>query len=255
MSEQILTQLDDGLLTVTFNRPEKKNAFTREMYEGLVAALDRAAGDPAVRVILFQGSGGSFTAGNDLMDFMQDPPKGEGSPVFRFLLGLVACEKPIVAAVEGPAVGLGTTLLLHSDLVYAADTARFHLPFVNLGLVPEGASSYLLPRVVGALRANELLLLGEPFPAARALEKGLVNQVVAAAELSALAKEKALALSERPLGALIEAKKLIKAGIKAPTLEAMKREGAVFVDRLTSAEAAEAFSAFFEKRKPNFKKL
>lgn len=255
MSDRITTHLDDGICTVTFNRPEKKNALTLDMYEGLVAALQRAAQDPAIRVLLFVGSGGSFTAGNDLMDFMQNPPKGEDSPVFRFLLALVGCDKPIVAAVEGPAVGLGTTLLLHSDLVYAADTAKFHLPFVNLGLVPEGASSYLLPRISGQVAANELLLLGEPFSAARAKELGLVNQVVPAAELLPLARQKAAALSERPLGALIEAKRLLKAGTKAATLEAMKREGAVFVERLTSAEAAEAFSAFFEKRKPNFKKL
>ena len=191
MSETLLTQDAEGVRTLTFNRPEKKNAFTHAMYEATVAGLERAAMDPAVRVVVLTGAGGAFTAGNDIGDFLEQPPAGENSPVFRFLRALVNYEKPVVAAVDGAAVGIGTTMLLHCDYVVATDRARFVMPFINLGVCPEGASSLLLPRIAGMALASELLMFGDPFDAATAQRAGLVSRVVPEAQLKEVVAERA----------------------------------------------------------------
>lgn len=249
---QVRAALEAGIFTVVLDRPEKKNALTRAMYTNLAEAFERAGTDAAIRVMVVRGSGGAFTAGNDLKDFMQDPPRGEDSPVFRFLFRLAQFEKPLVMAVEGPAVGVGTTMLLHADLVYAARGSRFSLPFVNLGLVPEGGSSVLLPQLAGLQKANELLMLGEPFGAEDARAFGLVSEVHEPEALYARVDERARALAAQPAGALQETKRLMRAHARGPVLDALRREAAVFTERLSSPEATEAFQAFFEKRKPNF---
>ncbi len=251
----VLVEKAGGICTVTFNRPEKKNAFTVQMYEDLVAALDDAGKDDAVRVLLFQANGSAFTAGNDLFDFMQNPPTGEDSAVFRFLLGIVDFEKPMVAAVNGAAVGIGVTMLLHCDLAYAADTAKLTAPFVPLGLVPEGGSSFLLPRMAGFAKANEILLLGEPVDAATACDAGIVTRVVPAGELASFARAKAERLAALPAAALRESKRLLRAPVKEQVKKVLYDEAVMFASRLGSPEAAEAFAAFFEKRKPDFTKL
>lgn len=255
MTEQILTALDNGVLTVTFNRPKKKNAFTREMYEGLVTAFSRAEAEKEIRVVVLRGAGGAFTGGNDLADFMSDPPSGEDSVVFRFLKAITTATKPVIAQVEGPAVGVGTTLLLHTDVVYCAEDAKFVLPFVSLGLVPEAASSFLMPRIMGHQQAAELLMFGEPFDAQTAKALGFVNRIVAKAELDAFVTARAKQLAEQPPGALRETKRLLRMNTAAQVQDSMAKEGALFVERLNSPEAQEAFLAFFEKRKPDFRKI
>ena len=256
MSEQhVLVETSEGVRTITLNRPEKKNAFTVKMYEECVAALQSAATDPAVRAVLFAGNGTSFTAGNDLVDFMSNPPTGEDSAVIQFLLTLIDYEKPIVVAVEGNAVGIGVTMLLHCDLVYASETARFTAPFVALGLVPEGASSWLLPLNGGFAKANEALLLGEPFDAKTASDMGLVTRVVAPGELLAFAKSKAARLAQLPAASIRESKKLMRAPHREHAKKVLMEEAVTFAMRLGSPEAAEAFQAFFEKRKPDFTKF
>ncbi len=247
------THLDGGVLTLTLDRPEKKNALTRATYAALADALDGAAADPSVRVALLTGSGGAFTAGNDLGDFLLDPPTGESSPVFRFLRSLTAFPKPLLAAVEGPAIGIGTTVLLHCDLVWAAPSARFRLPFVDLGLVPEAASSLLLPRLVGHQRASELLLFGEAFSADEALRLGLVNAVVG--DPLAMARERAAVLAAKPPEAVRLTKWLLRRASAEAVAETIREEGRHFVERLRSPEAAEALQAFFEKRPPDFSGL
>jgi enoyl-CoA hydratase/carnithine racemase len=246
MPDDLRTALDGGVLALTLDRPAKKNALTRAMYAALADALDGAAADDAVRVVLVGGAGGAFTAGNDLGDFLADPPTGADSPVFRFLHALSTFPKPVVAAVEGAAVGVGTTMLLHCDLVYAGRSAAFRLPFADLGLVPEAASSYLLPRAVGPARAAELLLLGEPFGAEAAAAMGLVNAVVA--DPGAHARERAETLAAKPPEALRLTKALLRRGSEAAVAEAMREEGRVFVERLASPEAQAAFAAFFARR-------
>ncbi len=231
---------------LTFDRPEKLNAFTADMYSALTAALHDANHDDGVRVIVLQGAGGAFTAGNDLRDFLDAPPSGEHSPAVRFLYGLVACDKPLVAAVEGPAVGIGCTMLLHCDLVYASEDARFQLPFVNLGLSPEAASSYLLPRVAGLQRASELLLLGEPFSAHRAREAGIVNEVLPHEAVRDRALERAAALAARPAAAVAATRELLRASLRETLEDVLGTEIEVFAGRLASPEAKEAFRLFIE---------
>ena len=250
--ELVLSETDLGLCTITFNRPAKKNALTLEMYERTLASLTDAAGDPDVRVVLIQGSGGSFTAGNDLKDFMQHPPTSPDTPVYGLLKTLANYEKPIVAAVEGPAIGLGTTMLLHCDLVYAGSGAVFALPFVNLGLVPEAASSLLLPRMVGYQRASELLLTGDKFSAETAHQVGIVSGVYPDEEVGTRARARALELCAKPPEALRMTKRLMRDATRVQVDEAIEREGELFFTRLQSAEAREAFAAFFEKRPPDF---
>ncbi|HXY36797.1 MAG TPA: enoyl-CoA hydratase [Planctomycetaceae bacterium] len=255
MNEQIAYQSADGVAQIRIERPEKKNALTPALYTGLVDAFKRAESDKAVRVLLLCGSETCFTAGNDLQDFKNAPPSDDSSPTVRFIKQLPVTRKPIVAAVAGPAVGIGTTMLLHCDLVYADPNARFQLPFVNLGLCPEAASSYLLPLIVGYPRAAELLLLGDPFSAAQALEMGLVNGITPAGEVIATAALKARQLAERPAASLVLSKSLLKRAHARLVEETINEELARFGERLRSPEAAEAFQAFFERRKPDFSKF
>lgn len=240
-----------GVLVVTLDRPEKKNAFTYGMYVACVQALARAAEDDEVRVVHFRGEGPSFTAGNDLSEFMQDPPKDENNPIFAFLFALVDADKPIVAEVQGHAVGIGTTLLLHCDMVIAHPESRFRMPFINLGLVPEGGSTLLLPQAAGMAKASELLLLGDPFDAVAAREAGIVNRI--AEDLAEAAKAAAEAFAERPLQSLIQSKRLLRGPTRSALRETIREEGRIFAARLSSPEAREAFTAFFERRKPNFR--
>jgi enoyl-CoA hydratase/carnithine racemase len=253
--ELIHTGRSGAVLRIEFNRPEKKNAITAAMYGALADTLVAADADDAVRVVLICGKPDVFTSGNDLSDFLANPPRGEDGAPFRFLRVISHFGKPVVAAVSGAAIGIGTTLLLHCDLVYAAIGTRFALPFVNLGLVPEAASSFLLPRLAGWPRAAELLLLGEPFSAEKAREIGLVNEVVAPGELLATAMATAQKLAQKPPGALRLAKSLMKDGLIAQVEQAMSREGKIFAGRLNSPEAKEAFSAFLEKRQPDFSRF
>ena len=248
----VTTRTENGVLRVAIRRPEKKNALTLAMYEALSAAVRHAESDAAARVLLLHGTDGVFTAGNDLSDFVLHPPQDEESPVFQFLQAISTAAKPIVAAVAGPAIGIGTTLLLHCDLVYAAPSARFSLPFVSLGLCPEAASSYLLPRIVGHPRAAELLLFGEPFPAEVAREMGLVNGVVPEDELLTHAVERAETLAAQPPASVRLTKRLLKADAAERTQATIREEAQHFLRRLQSPEAAEAFTAFFEKRPPDF---
>jgi len=251
----ILQHLDAGVMTLTFNRVDKKNSITRDMYSAMANGVEQAQADAAVRVVVIQGHETIFSAGNDIADFLNQPPSGQDSPVFRFLRAIATVEKPVVAAVAGPAVGIGTTLLFHCDLVYAGDNAAFSMPFVNLGLCPEAASSLLAPRMFGYHRAAEALLLGEPFFAEAALEVGLVNRVVPPTEVNAYAQAQAKKLAAKPLSSLIETKRLMKGGQQAEMLARMAEEGQSFGRMLREPAAREAFSAFMEKRKPDFSKV
>ena len=254
MSE-ILTEIKDRVLRIEIARPEKKNAITVAMYAAMADALETAGRDPGVRVVLIHGARDCFTAGNDLKDFLERPPHSEDSPVSRFLRGISTFGKPLIAAVNGAAVGIGTTMLLHCDLVYAAPGARFQLPFVSLGLVPEAGSSFLLPYIGGYQRAAELLLLGQPFGPAKALAAGFVTEVIPEDELFEYARDAALGVAALPPAAVRQTKALMKKRFAARTAEAMSEEGAVFRERLGSPEAKEAMTAFFEKRKPDFSRF
>jgi enoyl-CoA hydratase/carnithine racemase len=249
---QVGVDLQDRVLRVILNRPEKKNALSQAMYADLTAALERGSSDPEVRVVVITGVDKCFTSGNDVLDFMNAPPADESSPVVRFLHALARFPKPLIAAVNGIAVGIGTTMLLHCDLAYAAEGAVFHMPFVNLGLCPEAGSSFLLPQYLGHRKAAELILLGEKFNPATALECGLVNRVVPDAELAAVTMEAAHKLAAQPPASLRVSKALLKAGNQTTLEIAMRQEGHHFLERVTSAEAAEAFTAFIERRKPDF---
>jgi enoyl-CoA hydratase/carnithine racemase len=251
----ILTHIDAGVMTITFNRLDKKNSITSAMYAAMADAVAQAAADPAVRVVVFQGHESIFSAGNDIGDFLNQPPTTQESPVFRFLRGIATFEKPLLAAVAGPAVGIGTTMLFHCDLVYAGDNAAFSMPFVNLGLCPEAASSLLAPRMFGYHRAAEALLMGEPFFAEAAQEVGLVNRVVPPTEVNGYAQAQARKLAAKPLTSLIATKRLMKGGDQQAVLQKMDEEGRDFGRMLREPAAKEAFGAFMEKRKPDFSKL
>jgi enoyl-CoA hydratase/carnithine racemase len=235
-----------GVRTLLIDRPEKKNAITAAMYTALADGLSAAAADDDVAVVVIAGQGATFTAGNDLRDFMEHPPAGVDAPVFRFLETVVGFDKPLVAAVRGAAIGIGTTMLLHCDLVYAGTSARFHLPFVDLGLVPEAASSLLLPRLAGHQRAAQLLMLGEPFDAAMAATIGLVNAVVPDGDVVEYAMARAHALAAKPRAAVRETKRLMRAD-RGAVMDAMRREAASFVAALRSPDAAAAFRAFLTR--------
>ena len=251
----ILTHIDAGVMTITFNRLDKKNSITSTMYAAMADAVAQAAADASVRVVLFQGHESIFSAGNDIGDFLNQPPSTKESPVFRFLRGIATFEKPLLAAVAGPAVGIGTTMLFHCDLVYAGDNAAFSMPFVNLGLCPEAASSLLAPRMFGYHRAAEALLMGDPFFAEAAQEVGLVNRVVPPTEVNGYAQAQARKLAGKPLSSLIETKRLMKGGYQQEVLAKMDEEGKSFGRMLREPAAKEAFGAFMEKRKPDFSKL
>lgn len=248
--DDIESTRDGATLIIKFARPAKKNALTIAMYERLNALMDEAAKDASVKAVIFGSTSETFTAGNDLGDFMGNPPSGEDSPVFRFINWLAKFEKPLLAAVDGKGVGLGLTLLLHCDFVYATERTSLVAPFVNLGLVPEAASSLLLPKLVGHARAAEILLLCEPLTGTKAKEYGLVNEVLAPDQILPRALDVARRLAEKPPKALALSKSLLKdtTAISAR----MKKEGELFVAQLASPEVAEAITAFFEKRKPNF---
>lgn len=250
--QHVLYALEGGVATITMNRPEKKNALTVQMYEDLVSAFKRADDDKAARVILWRSVGDLFTSGNDLKDFMSAPPAGFDSPVFQLLLTLVELETPVVAAVQGAAIGIGTTALLQCDLVYARDDARFHMPFVNLGLCPEGASSLLFPRIAGMQKATELLMFGEPFPASLGERMGFVNEIFSAESFEREVSERVQRLVKKPAASLRATKQLLRGPQRAEIRETMLREGRLFLERLSAPEATEAFSAFFEKRAPDF---
>lgn len=254
-TELITSECADGILTVRINRPEKKNALNFAMYGALADALMRADSDPAIRVLLLTGHDDCFTSGNDVADFISYPPAGPDSPVLRFLMALPAAVKPVVVAVSGPAVGVGVTMLLQCDLVYAAETAIFQMPFVSLGLCPEAGSSQLLPQLVGHQRASELLLLAEPFSAARAEQLGIVTAVVPQAQLLQTARARALQLAAQPAAAVRLTKALLKRSQNAAIQETIRVEIDCFLKQLSSPEAREALQAFMERRKPDFRQF
>lgn len=248
----ILTHIDHGIATITLNRVDKKNAFTAAMYADMARFMEQVAQEDGVRVLVFQGHPTVFSAGNDIADFLHHPPSTPEAPVFRFLEQISTFPKPVVAAVAGPAVGIGTTMLLHCDLVYAGDNAAFSMPFVNLGLCPEAACSLLTPLRMGHARASEALLLGEPFLADAALEMGVVNRIVAPVEVNAYAQAQAARLAAKPLSSLIETKRLLKADLQPAIAARMAEEATVFARMLREPAAREAFAAFMEKRPPQF---
>lgn len=252
----IRTALLNGVATIEIARPEKKNALTAAMYQAMADAILDAQLDKSVRALLITGQPGIFTSGNDLEDFLQRPPGSSGdpmdAPVFQFMRALAECERPVVAAVTGAAIGIGTTLLLHCDLVYVSDEARLAMPFVSLGLVPEFASSLILPQLLGRARAAEKLLLGDPMTGAEAVEFGIANAVLPAAEVLNHARRMAERFNALPPGAVRESKQLLRRASRKDTLETIGVEAAMFAQRLSSPEAKEAFNAFFQKRKPDF---
>ncbi len=255
MSEHVKTEVVGGIMTLTMQRPEKKNALTGAMYDALSEGLERADTDASIKVVLFQGDGDSFTAGNDLADFAaQANGSNSGkSPASRFIQNLGKARKPLVAAAQGNAVGIGTTMLLHCDLVYLADNARLITPFVNLALVPEAASSWLLPARIGHVRAYAMFALGEPMDAATAVACGLANAAVPVGDLRQKAMTAAVTLTKRPAGSLSFTKKLMRDHAKIAAQ--MGEEGELFKQRLQTPEAREAFAAFAERRPPDFSKL
>ena len=252
MSDHLDISATDRVLRLTLDRPEKRNALTLAMYDGLADVLIEDAENSAIRVVLLQGSGGSFTAGNDLFDFLNDPPKEETSPVFRFLRAVSTFPKPLIAAVEGHAIGIGTTVLLHCDLAYAAPSARFQLPFVNLGLVPEAASSLLLPKTVGMKRAAELLLFGDVFSAEEAHAAGLVNAVISEGDVGDYAMERARTLAQKPPSSIRVTKSLLREPLSEAVASTILNEAGHFMKSLSGPEAQEALAAFIEKRSPDF---
>jgi enoyl-CoA hydratase/carnithine racemase len=250
----IVTERSNGILRVQFNRPERKNAMTGAMYTRLADIFNEAAEDGETRVVLWHSAGDTFSAGNDVGDFLKNPPTPGEIPQARLMDAFVRFEKPIVVAVQGAAIGGGTTMLTHCDFVYAGESARFQLPFINLALVPEFGSSYSLPARIGHLRATELFLLGEPFTASRAAELGLVTRVVPDRDLLATATATAQKLVTKPSGALRASKRLIKQASIDQLKAAIKNELQEFTKSVVSPEAKEALSAFLEKRPPNFTK-
>jgi enoyl-CoA hydratase/carnithine racemase len=255
----IKTATLNGVATIEIARPEKKNALTVAMYQAMADALNAAQADPAVRAVLITGQPGIFTSGNDIEDFMSRPP-GSGSnsaesPVFQFMRALVGIDKPVVAAVTGAAIGIGTTMLLHCDLVYVSDEARLAMPFVSLGLVPEFASSLIVPRLLGNVKAAEKLLLGDPFSPEDAVDARIANAVLPAGEVVNHARRIAERFNGLPPGAVRETKKLLRRTSADEILKTIAIEGELFGARLRSPEAMEAFQAFFQKRKPDFSKF
>lgn len=252
----ILCSKADGILTIQFNRPQRKNAITSSMYQTMADALKEGEGDGAVRAILIIGQPEIFTAGNDLDDFLKNAAPAVGErPVFQFMQQLSSASKPVVVAVSGAAVGIGTTLLMHCDLVYCADNAKFSMPFVQLGLCPEFASSLLFAQLAGYPRAAEKLMLGEAFPAGEALQMGLVAKVLPLDELIPFARAQAAKLVALPAASIRATKQLMKAGRTPAINSALLEENKLFSTMLQQPEAKEAFTAFFEKRKPDFSRF
>ena len=252
----IKTATLNGVATIEIARPEKKNALTVAMYQAMTHALLAAQADASVRSVLITGQPGIFTSGNDIEDFIGRPPESGSnalsSPVFQFMQALATCEKPVVAAVTGAAIGIGTTLLLHCDLVYVSDEARLAMPFVSLGLVPEFAASLIVPRLMGHVKAAEKLMLGEPFTPQDAVDMHIANAVLPAGEVVSHARRMAERFNALPPGAVRDTKRLMKKASSAEVIDTIGVEGAIFSSRLRSPEAMEAFQAFFQKRKPDF---
>ncbi|MBU6957727.1 enoyl-CoA hydratase/isomerase family protein [Pseudomonas sp. CVAP len=248
MTNAILLERERGLLTLRLNRPDKKNALTRAMYRQLADALQQADADPEINAILITGTRECFTAGNDIADFLEEPPSDLASPVFQFMRSLLECRKPVIAAVAGAAVGIGTTLLLHCDLVYISADAKLRMPFVNLGLCPEFGSSLILPRLLGQAKAAELLLLGEGFSGEQAAAWGIATQALPSGE-AAVAKAREMALRFETLApeAVRISKQLMKAPDREQLRKAIEEEGNLFVQRLRSPEAIAALSGFINR--------
>jgi enoyl-CoA hydratase/carnithine racemase len=252
----VTTELKDDVLQITIDRPEKKNALTAAMYTALADAVEHGEANDAVRVMLLHGNGDSFTAGNDLEDFLANPWKGTDVPfAVRFMLAVAHAKKPVIAAVHGSAVGIGVTILLHCDLVYAADNAKLMMPFVNLGIVPEAGSTVLVPALIGHQRAAELFMLSAPITAQRAYELGLVNTVVPLEKLMEAAMGAAQTLAEKPAAAIRQTKALMKKSGAAELDRAIREELQMLAERLRSPECKEALMAFLQKRRPDFKQF
>ena len=251
---EILTETSGSILRVTVNRPAKKNAMTSAMYIALADVFDNAAKDDDIHVVIWDAAGDSFSAGNDVEDFLKNPPGPGESPQARLGNALLNFDKPVIAVVKGAAIGGGTTLLTHCDFVYAGESAKFQLPFVNLGLVPEFGSSWSLPARFGYIRAAELFMLAQPFNAELAAAIGLVTRVVPDDELSVIASQTAEKLAAKPIGALRASKKLLRGSSREQVEQAIKAETVEFSSRVRSVEVKEVLTAFMEKRPPNFAK-
>jgi enoyl-CoA hydratase/carnithine racemase len=250
--DDIVTEHSGSILRVQFNRPTKRNAMTSAMYLALAGIFNEAANDENTRVVLWHGAGDSFCAGNDIEDFLKNPPGPGESPQASLMKAFLNFDKPLVVAVQGAAIGGGTTMLLHCDFVYAGESAKFQMPFINLAVVPEFGSSSIVPARIGHLRAAELILLGSPFDARRAAELGLISQVVPDQELLPVATAAAKKLAAKPAGALQASKRLMKQPFREQIKAAMKAENEEFSAQVRSEDAKEAFTAFLEKRKPDF---
>lgn len=249
MTEHVQVQRSGDVLAITLARPDRRNAITVAMYAGLADAFEQAAGDDSLRLITLSGEGQDFTAGNDLGDFMAELPRdGSDMPVWRLLRALAKNQVPVLAAVHGNAVGIGTTMLFHCDLVIAEEGTRFLMPFVDLGLVPEAASSLILPRLAGRRRAARHLLLCEPFGPEEALDFGLVSHIAPAGQLEAITSKLVAKLRAKPAEALRLTQKLLRRGQSEEVIERMELENGHFSERLTSAEVREAITAFFASR-------
>ncbi|WP_426416271.1 enoyl-CoA hydratase [Aestuariirhabdus sp. LZHN29] len=255
MSETIQCSVEAGIMLIRINREQNKNALTHAMYSRINEAITEAETTSSIRATLIHGSESCFCAGNDIMDFMQNPPQGDDAPVFRFLRIISSARKPLIAAVNGPAIGIGTTMLLHCDLVYAGDNARLQMPFANLALCPEAASSLLVPQMLGHRKAAELLLLGEAMNASKALELGFVNRVTTPDQSFQLAMKSAQKLAAMAPSAIRLTKQLMKETQADQVQQVIQREGAAFGERLASAEAKEAFTAFLQKRPADFSRF
>jgi len=252
--DDVVTEYAGSILGIQLNRPKRRNAMTSTMYVALAGILNEAANDENTRVVLWHGAGESFCAGNDIEDFLKNPPGPGESPQAQLMKALIEFDKPLIAAVQGAAIGGGTTMLLHCDFVYAGESAKFQMPFINLALVPEFGSSSIAPARIGHLRAAELILLGSPYDAGRALELGLVTQVAPDQDLLSIATATAQKLAAKPAGALQASKRLMKQPFREQIKAAMKAENEEFSAQVRSADAKEALTAFLEKRKPDFTK-
>jgi enoyl-CoA hydratase/carnithine racemase len=250
--DEIITERSEGILRVELNRPKKRNAMTSSMYVTLADVFNDASKDERIRVVLWHGAGDSFCAGNDIEDFLKNPPGPGDSPQARLMNALLNFDKPLIAAVHGAAIGGGTTMLTHCDFVYAGESAKFQMPFINLAVVPEFGSSCSVPARVGHIRAAELILLGLPFDAKRAADLGFVTQVVPDQNLMATASETARKLVAKPAGALQASKRLMKRSFRDQIKAAMKAENEEFSTQVRSQDAKEALTAFLEKRSPHF---
>jgi len=250
--DELVAERCGSILRLELNRPQKRNAMTSRMYMALADALNDAARDERTRVVLLYGAGEAFCAGNDLEDFLNNPPGAGESPQGRLMSALLDFDKPLIAAVHGAAVGSGTTMLLHCDFVYAGESARFQMPFINLAVVPEFGSSFLVAARIGHVRAAELILLGSPFNAERAADLGFVTQVVPDQSLLEVASETARKLAENPAGALQASKRLMKLPVREQIRAAMKAENEEFSVQVRSDDAREAIRAVIEKRPPRF---